>query len=77
MAVSVSPQKLSRKSKSDQISRLCQLFRPQATRQERILADVIKTLAWYAKHCPCPPRNSHDLKILLRVSIVLARTGNL
>jgi len=77
MAVSVSPHKLSRNSKSSQISHLGQLFGPRATRRERVLADVIETLAWYARHYPCPPRNSHDLKILLRVSIVLARAGKL
>ena len=74
MPRSVYLRKLSRKSKVDTISRL---FRPEATNQDRTLADVISTLAWYAKHCPCPPRNSHDLRILLRVSIVLAREGKL
>lgn len=74
MAQSLSAAKLSRKSKIDQISRL---FRPEASHQEQILADVISTLAWYAKHYPCPPRNSHDLKLLLGVSIVLVRAGKL
>jgi hypothetical protein len=74
MALSLSRGTFSGKSKTDQISRL---FRPEASHQEHILADIISTLAWYAKHCPCPPRNSHDLKILLRVSVVLARAGKL
>ena len=72
MAVSVSAQRPFCNQKN-----LDLLFRPGATRRERVLADVIRTLAWYAKHCPCPPRNSHDLKILLEVSIVLARAGEL
>jgi hypothetical protein len=74
MPRSLSPRGFSRKSKIDQISRL---FRPEASHQEHTLADVISTLAKYAKHCLSPPRNKHDLKILLRVSIVLARAGKL
>jgi hypothetical protein len=82
MAVSLSLESSSCKRKIPEIAgpgvqTLEALFRPRAPRRERILADVIQTLAWYAKHCPCPPRNSHDLKILLRVSVVLARVGRL
>jgi hypothetical protein len=73
MPRSLPPGKLSRKQ-IDQISRL---FRPDASHREHTLADVISTLAWYAKHGPCPPRSSHDLGILLRVSIVLAQAGKL
>ena len=53
------------------------LFRKDASPAERALADIIKTLAWYAKHPLSPPRNSHDLRILLHVSIALASAGKL
>lgn len=82
MAVSLSLESSSCKRKIPEIAgpavkTLEALFRPRAPQRERILADVIQTLAWYAKNCPCPPRNSHDLRILLRVAIVLARAGKL
>ena len=75
MARSVSQRKLSRKSQIDPISRL---FRPKASRNERHLANVITTLAWYAKHSTLPvDNNGDDLEILLAVSTVLHRAGKL
>jgi hypothetical protein len=74
MARTLSPEKLSSKSKIDQIS---WLFRPEASHQEHILADVISTLARYAKDSTLLVDNNDDLEILLAVSTVLHRAGKL